>query len=301
MRQQEWSSYAQFHQMSEYRRFRQEHRRAAGRIPFQMLTVESLPHRYVDPELGETLLALPLAVEKDCRWTWRINNRSVTQRVSVGRMLVVPPDLQSAWDVDGARTMLTLCIPNASVRSVLGEMCPKTIKSAFWDLSSDTWEDEFIEGAMKQLWASCIGDQFLDAYVSDGIITAIIANLLKRSKATDNSVAPVSMPAWRMRQVRAFVESHLSENIHVDDLAQAAGLSARQFFRAFREQTGETPHRWLAGIRLEKAKQLLAERHKLLCDIAEACGFANQSHLSSTFKQMTGMTPSQWRNRGNSY
>ncbi|WP_321965026.1 AraC family transcriptional regulator [Paraburkholderia sp. J7] len=293
-----WSSYAQFHQMSEYGRFAQEHRRSVGRIPFQMLTVESCPHNFVDPELGETLLALPLTVERGCNWTWHINGRSVTQRVSVGRMLVVPPDLQSAWEVDGARTMLTLCIPNASFRSILGDLSAKAIRTALWDISSDTWEDEFVEGAMKQLWTCCTGDQFLDAHLSDGIITAIVANLLKRAGGVDSAAAPVSMPAWRMRQLRSFVESHLSENINVEDLAGAAGLSPRQFFRAFREQTGETPHRWLAGIRLEKAKGLLAHSNERLYDIAVSCGFSSQSHLSATFRQVTGMTPSQWRSLG---
>ncbi|BCG04212.1 hypothetical protein PPGU19_087800 (plasmid) [Paraburkholderia sp. PGU19] len=263
-----------------------------------MLTVESRPHNYVDPALGETLLALPLTVENDCSWTWHINGRSVTQRVSVGRMLVVPPDLRSVWEVDGARTMLTLCIPNASFRSILGDLSPKAIRTALWNLSSDTWEDEFVEGAMKQLWNCCSGNQFLNAHLSDGIITAIVAYLLKRAGGPDSSTAPVSMPAWRMRQVRCYVEGHLSETINVEDLARAAGLSARQFFRAFREQTGETPHRWLAGIRLETAKDMLARSDERLSEIAEACGFANQSHLSSTFKLMTGVTPSQWRSLG---
>jgi AraC family transcriptional regulator len=47
--------------------------------------------------------------------------------------------------------------------------------------------------------------------------------------------------------------------------------------------------------RLDRAKELLASTDGSLCEIADICGFSSQSHLTTSLKQATGMTPHRWR------
>jgi AraC family transcriptional regulator len=105
----------------------------------------------------------------------------------------------------------------------------------------------------------------------------------------------VALPQWRLKRVKQFVASHLGEEIGLDHLAAAAGLSRRHFARSFHQELGETPHRWLMQTRLEKAKQLLGSTDVSVCEIAEACGFSSQSHLTKALKQSDSMTPHRWR------
>jgi AraC family transcriptional regulator len=56
-----------------------------------------------------------------------------------------------------------------------------------------------------------------------------------------------------------------------------------------------SPHAWLLHHRVEKAKGLLTNSHRVLADIALDCGFADQSHFSRTFQSTTRMSPGTWR------
>jgi AraC-like DNA-binding protein len=62
----------------------------------------------------------------------------------------------------------------------------------------------------------------------------------------------------------------------------ASRLSA---WRAFKAATGKTLHRFVLERRIERAKQMLQQDHSTLADIAYACGFCSQAHLTSVFAQ----------------
>ena len=69
------------------------------------------------------------------------------------------------------------------------------------------------------------------------------------------------------------------------------------FERAFRQTTGMPPHQWLTKHRVERAKALLSLGSLELAEIAEACGFADQSHFTRVFSRCEGVTPGRWRRR----
>jgi AraC-like DNA-binding protein len=56
-----------------------------------------------------------------------------------------------------------------------------------------------------------------------------------------------------------------------------------------------SPHQWLLGRRIGKAKTLLTESSFTLSQIALACGFSSQSHFNAAFKSAMGISPGQWR------
>jgi AraC family transcriptional regulator len=100
---------------------------------------------------------------------------------------------------------------------------------------------------------------------------------------------------WQFKQVAEFVLANLDGRIHVEDLAEKARLSASHFCRAFKVTTGETPHAYVMRRRLEKAQALMLETNDSLCHIADACGLADQAHLTRLFRRYASMTPFQWR------
>jgi AraC family transcriptional regulator len=100
---------------------------------------------------------------------------------------------------------------------------------------------------------------------------------------------------WQLRRAKAMLVSHLDEPISLAELARACKLSPSHFARAFRQTTGQPPHRWLMEQRIEKAKQLLVDTTLSLAQIAQTCGFADQSHFTRVFAQLVQSSPGQWR------
>jgi len=99
----------------------------------------------------------------------------------------------------------------------------------------------------------------------------------------------------RMSRVMAFVTKHIERNFTVADLAEVACMSEAHFARSFKTTTGRCPHEFVSGIRLVLAKQMLADRHLPISDIALSVGFSSQSNFSRAFRDAMGTTPRAWR------
>jgi AraC family transcriptional regulator len=103
------------------------------------------------------------------------------------------------------------------------------------------------------------------------------------------------LTASQARRAKELLDARLDGAVSLVELAGTCDLSVRHFTRAFRQSTGQSPHRWLTERRLDKAQGLLELTAQPLNEIAMACGFANQSHFTRTFTRATGMSPGAWR------
>lgn len=108
---------------------------------------------------------------------------------------------------------------------------------------------------------------------------------------------PGELAAWQVRRLRAYIDGHLSETIHVKDLSGVVRRSTAHFCRAFKRTFDQTPHAYVTARRLDRAKALMLEGDESLSAIALLCGFTDQAHLSKLFRQHTGETPGAWRRR----
>jgi AraC family transcriptional regulator len=100
---------------------------------------------------------------------------------------------------------------------------------------------------------------------------------------------------WQLRRVDAYIESHLSDDPSLADLAKECGLSSGYFARAFGASNGMFPHRWLMKRRVERAKELLLVGKLALAEIAAVCGFFDQSHFNRVFTRFEGCAPGKRR------
>lgn len=87
------------------------------------------------------------------------------------------------------------------------------------------------------------------------------------------------------------------ERHRVDDLAALAGMSATHFSRVFKAAFGTSPIDWLRRERISQAKRRLAETDDAIKAIAEQVGYADRFFFSKDFKQLTGLTPREFRHR----
>ncbi|WP_409494487.1 helix-turn-helix domain-containing protein [Amycolatopsis sp. cmx-11-12] len=100
----------------------------------------------------------------------------------------------------------------------------------------------------------------------------------------------------RVRAAVAMMRDRLADPLSVAEVAGEVHLSVYHFIRVFKEKTGETPHRFLARLRIEEARRLLRGTDLPIAQIAGRCGFAAPGALSAAFLKHTGSRPSDYRN-----
>jgi AraC family transcriptional regulator len=89
--------------------------------------------------------------------------------------------------------------------------------------------------------------------------------------------------------------AHANRQLSLDALAKESGYSRAHFLRMFRAATGLTPHQYVLERRLHRAQQLLKQKQTALADIAVACGFSSQTHMTDSFRNHLGITPGEYR------
>lgn len=92
-----------------------------------------------------------------------------------------------------------------------------------------------------------------------------------------------------------FIKHNFERDISLKDIADFVFLSSSYFARAFKEEMGTTPINYLLKVRVERAKELLAETDNKISDIALSVGFSNQQRFNEIFKKFVKMTPLQYR------
>ncbi|MFJ1736868.1 GlxA family transcriptional regulator [Streptomyces sp. NPDC088254] len=100
-----------------------------------------------------------------------------------------------------------------------------------------------------------------------------------------------------LREVQYWAAAHLASDLSVPALAQRAGLSPRQFARAFGEQVGMTPGRYVDLLRLEAAQRLLTDTRDGVVRIARACGYGTAEAMRLAFMRELDVSPTEYRSR----
>lgn len=101
--------------------------------------------------------------------------------------------------------------------------------------------------------------------------------------------------AARIKAVCEFIRENCAQEIRRDDLADAAGMNPDTFSRLFNLHTGKTLGDYINGIRIDEAKQRLAETYDTVTRISIDTGFDSIRTFNRVFKKITGVTPLEYR------
>jgi AraC family transcriptional regulator len=158
-------------------------------------------------------------------------------------------------------------------------------------------DDPFILGMVSEFSRLSAVDGALDATYCDSMSRALAHYLVGRygQARTPPDVVAWKLAPWRMRRVVDYVDAHLAEPMRIAELAHLVGVSPGYFHRAFRATIGKTPLEFINERRVQRAIQYLHRDDTPLAAIALRVGFISPSHFTRTFRQITGINPSKYR------
>jgi AraC-like DNA-binding protein len=203
-----------------------------------------------------------------------------------------PRDRKLWSDLSGGRFIQVL-----QSRKIYNDLAPELVCGGTVQLDpQDGFTDPLISRIALTI-ANELEDGGIDGILADALNTALAVQIVRRF--VDSSVimlAPSNgLSRDRLKRVRDYIETHLDDRLTLTDLAGVACLSPYHFSRSFKESIGVGPQRYVMQRRLERAKTLIRQTNQPLAEIAQQVGLYDQSHLTSMFRSMTGVTPGRYR------
>ena len=110
-------------------------------------------------------------------------------------------------------------------------------------------------------------------------------------KAADNALQHRQL----LQKADRYIQEHYAENIRLETLARLCNLHPNYFHRLYTEAFGMTPSRRILTCRIAGVKTLLLTGNASVSEIAAQCGFSSQTYMGYKFKEISGMTPLQFR------
>ncbi|MGP0071850.1 MAG: helix-turn-helix transcriptional regulator, partial [Bryobacteraceae bacterium] len=142
----------------------------------------------------------------------------------------------------------------------------------------------------NRLYAEFSRQDKASAMAIEGLVLEILAEIARSEAADSSRVAPT----W-LKQATEIVESRFLERLSLTEIATEVGVHYVHLSREFHKYNRCTVGELIRRRRVQYASHLLAHSRTPLAEIALACGFSDQSHLSFLFKRYMGLSPSKFR------
>ena len=191
-----------------------------------------------------------------------------------------------------------------SDRTMFLELSEPEEWSAFGRTATELFQEVFSQQAVRRtreiarLQAALVscdpGDTF-GSLRTDVLSVELLIELA--GVAPGASVARTIRSDTRERVVRAreYLDEHLSDDVDLRTLAREVSLSPFHLARSFRQEVGESPHRYLVRRRLDRAAELLVSTPLTVTQVCDRVGFGSPAHFSQSFRRRFGVPPSVYR------
>ncbi len=213
---------------------------------------------------------------------------------------VIPRGQASSWRAPGLVDVLHIYLDAAALdRFIEREMGAPPDALSVYDAIG--WDDEFLRGLAAVLFQEMRQGAHRDGLLLDSFFLVLARHFVRTytslrggRRTTAPRASGLADPKAVDRATR-FIHDNLDQNLSFDAVARIAGVSALRLRAAFKATIGQTPHQYMLACRIARAQELLAAGKMPLCEIAYACGFASQSHMTDVFRQKLGVTPGRYR------
>jgi len=158
-------------------------------------------------------------------------------------------------------------------------------------------KDAQLEGVLRSLqsraWSIEPTNLLLDSWAV--ILSEVLLRRLSRHGERQGKSSFGKIPGRAVASVVDYIEVNIDQDLRLTALASVAAMSVYHFARSFEETVGLPPHKYVLVRRVARARVMLRNSEISLAHVALACGFSSQTHLTTAFRQMLGVTPGRYR------
>ena len=210
-----------------------------------------------------------------------------------GRVDVIPAFLNhwTNWDQEIEFSVIAIC--STLLNQTTQELMQREIELIPQFSIDDPVIGQLALALKTEIQTGCMSGRLY----GESLGTAIAARLVQNYAVNKPKFKANGLPQSKLERVIDYMKANLTQDLSILDLATLTSMSESHFSRSFKQSAGITPYQYLMQQRVERAKQLLKQQAISISDIALDCGFANQTHLTKVFRQMTGMTPKAYQKR----
>lgn len=159
-------------------------------------------------------------------------------------------------------------------------------------------EDGEILREIETAWRSCVNEPVGYELLARNALSSVVLRLMADLPKGAASLSGIALlREERIKLMLDYIRSHLREEITVAQIASAASVSESECVRCFRGAIHTPPIQYVKQYRLQKAAELLKETDKRINEIGEECGFQEMSYFAKAFRELYGLTPTEFRKR----
>lgn len=160
-------------------------------------------------------------------------------------------------------------------------------------------EDSTALDDFRMLFRNLLSEREIDTADGEGEQVWLSALLWRLYRLAPGRFSTVGGSAEKIvASIRTELENHPERKLDLNSLAEAHYISSYYLSHVFHRVTGYTIKRYLLLCRISLACMLLSEGSKTVAQVAVACGFTDASNFSRYFREITGMTPWEYRKIG---
>lgn len=230
----------------------------------------------------------------------RLGKRNFEGKVESGEVAILPAGTSWSCASDGSHLCNTLLmfLRPLFVRSAVQEFDVSYKELAF------TPQIGFQSRHIQHIAMSLLGElneaNIVGRLYADSLAVGLAMQMSRRySSLRDVQIGHGGMPPHRLRKAIGLIDQHLAGEeegrVALRAVAKEVGMSYFHFSRAFKQSMGMTPTNYIAERRIERAKILMQETDLPISEIALRSGFSSQSHFTTSFHRLAGVTPRSFR------
>jgi len=147
----------------------------------------------------------------------------------------------------------------------------------------------------RELRAELRRHRKLDSTYLHSVATVLTRYLISTYVTAVLPLESGGLPRFKLRRAVEYMHENMAGDISFRDVARHVQMSPYHFARMFKQSTGQSPHNYIVRCRIERAKTLLVEAKLPISDVAFEVGYKSQSHFTTCFGRLAGVTPAAFR------